>query len=459
LLVVNKITVKHLDRDEFASALRKGQGRALLHVLHFGLDEVADLVLEACIHNQVYDQDFDCGRSDWLFSMFQDTVHFLDFRARILNSIKNETDLNNLFQLLRLAGCLAGLGDVEAYHTFEEVVYRLAADPKYDWLMVTRWLDVMGAEAMLQFSRIYGQRLLDNPKDIIDVGEFLYLYEGHPAFEELLKKYSKKENSIRIFQEYLEKQARSRIRKPENKETRKKRIHNKFRKKNSLQSILEEARNRKWDYPAHYYSFGKHATIEELEYIYTSLLCETDDAVRTRLLWVFRGAKLPHLDKKLFDWANGVNNDLRAASINALAQISDEQVHDLARMKTENQNLLGADNDVFNLFLNNYDKNDALLINRSLVDIRPDAQDAYSLGFSLNELANRYEDPNLAPTIVWTYENTPSTFNRYQTVKWLAHYHQLSDAYRFECKYDPEVFTREFVQSKPKYLSTSDCSA
>jgi len=442
----NKITVKHLGRDEFASALRKGQGRALLHILHFGLDEVADLVLEACIHNQVYDQDIDDGRSDWLFSMFQDTVQFPEFRARILHALKIETDLNNLFQLLNLAGCLIDLGDMEAHHTLEEVVYRLATDPKNDWLMVTRWLDVMGAEAMLQFSRIYGQRLLDNPKDEIDSGDFLYLFEDHPTFEELLKKYSKEENSIRIFQEYLEKQARIRLIKPENNETRKKRIHKLFRKKNSPLSILEDARNKKWDYPSHYYSFGKHATIEELEYIYTNLLYETDDAVRTRLLWVFRRVKLPHLDKELFDWANGVNNDLRAASINALAQISDEQVHDLARMKTERQNLIGADNDVFDLFLNNYDKNDALLINRSLVDIRPDAQDAYSLGYSLIKLAERYEDPNLASAIVWTYENTPSTFNRYRAVLWLDRYHKLSDAYRFECKYDAEDSVREFVQ-------------
>jgi len=142
-----------------------------------------------------------------------------------------------------------------------------------------------------------------------------------------------------------------------------------------------------------------------------------------------------------------------------VAQISDEQVHDLARMKTETQNLLGPDNDVFDLFLNNYDKNDALLIYRSLVDIRPDAQDAYSLGYSLIELANRYEDPNLAPAIVWTYENTPSTFCRYRTVLWLDRYHKLSDAYRFECKYDAEDSVREFVQSIPKILSTSDCSA
>ena len=455
----NKITVKRLNRDEFALALRKGQGRALLHILHFGLDDVADLVLEACIHNQVYEITVDDERGGWLFSMFQDTVHFPEFRARILNALKNEIDLNNLFQQLNLAGCLIDLGDVEAYTTFEEVAYRLAADPGNDWLRVTRWLDVMGAEAMLQFSRIYGQRLLDNPKDEIDFGDFLYLFEDHPAFEELLKKYSKKENSIRILQEYLEKQARIRLIKPENNETRKKRDHKLFRKKNSLQSIMEDARNKKWVYPRHYYSFGKHATIEELEYIYTNLLYETDDAVRTRLLWVFRGVKLPHLDKELFDWANGVNNDLRAASINALAQISDEQVHDLARMKTENQNLLGADNDVFDLFLNNYDKNDTSLMNCSLVDIRPNAQDAYRLGYSLINLAERYEDPNLASAIVWTYENTPSTFNRYRTVLWLDRYHKLSDAHRFECKYDAEETVREFVQSIPKYLSTSDCSA
>ena len=97
----NKNYVNHLDRDEFTSALRKGQGRAMLQVLHFGLDEVADLVLQACIHNQVYDQDVEGGRADWLFSMFKDTDYFSDFRITILNSLKIETEKQKFISAFR----------------------------------------------------------------------------------------------------------------------------------------------------------------------------------------------------------------------------------------------------------------------------------------------------------------------------------------------------------------------
>jgi len=36
-----------LEREAFADALHKGPGRAFLHVKHHGIEDVADLVLEA----------------------------------------------------------------------------------------------------------------------------------------------------------------------------------------------------------------------------------------------------------------------------------------------------------------------------------------------------------------------------------------------------------------------------
>ena len=49
------------------------------------------------------------------------------------------------------------------------------------------------------------------------------------------------------------------------------------------------------DSPHLYSRFGRHATPEELEAIYARLMQEKDDAIRVRLLWVFRRAPLPRL--------------------------------------------------------------------------------------------------------------------------------------------------------------------
>src|SRR5450759_3536764 len=111
IVMGNTNPVRRLDRTEFASALRKGQGRAMLPVIHFGLDDVKDLVLEACIHNQVYDQQIESGRGDWLFEMFMDSPHYPEFRKAILNAIEVETNSRCLFQLCRLTGQIAAIGD------------------------------------------------------------------------------------------------------------------------------------------------------------------------------------------------------------------------------------------------------------------------------------------------------------------------------------------------------------
>lgn len=59
-----------LSRVEFASALRKGLGRAWLQVASFGLDNVVDLVLDACLRDQSYDPQCESSRAGWLFGMF-----------------------------------------------------------------------------------------------------------------------------------------------------------------------------------------------------------------------------------------------------------------------------------------------------------------------------------------------------------------------------------------------------
>jgi hypothetical protein len=125
--------VKRLSREEFAAALRKGQGRALLHVLHYGLDEFADLVLETCLHNQVYDQQLESRRGDWLYSMFQGSVYVSEFRAEVLKALQTDTNQDNLYQLWELAKKLARQGDKEVRQGLREVVFRFASDPKVEW--------------------------------------------------------------------------------------------------------------------------------------------------------------------------------------------------------------------------------------------------------------------------------------------------------------------------------------
>ena len=125
-----KIPVKRLSQKEFKAALEKGQGRATLHVIQFGLDDVKDLVLEACLHNQVYDQQIESNRGKWLFNMFQDSPHFPEFRDAIFRALEVETNYWDIYQLCSLVREIAVTGNEEAHQRLKKFVYRNAANSR-----------------------------------------------------------------------------------------------------------------------------------------------------------------------------------------------------------------------------------------------------------------------------------------------------------------------------------------
>jgi hypothetical protein len=441
--------VNRLSRSEFAEALRKGQGRAMLHVIHFGLDEVKDLVLEACLHNQVYDQQLESGRGDWLFDMFRDTSHYPEFCTAILKAIETETNFWDLYQLCQLTRRIAWLGDEEAHQRLRDFVYRNATDvtSEYDWIGIEDLLFLEGAEGILALARIFGKRLMADPDDFVD--DSLLHSEAYPEYAKILNEYSQEDAAISAYREYLEKRNEQfSSTTPSDKETRKQQYHERVRQDHSLQTILADAHREAGKYPGHYVTFGKHATPEELEKVYACLLNEHYDPTRIRLLWVFRRAKLPRIDDIVLDWANSNNAELRAASLAALSQFSDPRIHQLAKMKAETGQIFGADEDALDLFILNYENGDELLIKNSLDHLRPIPNDAHSLGYSILMLADQHENAALTDLLSWVYENTPCAHCRSRAITWLDRFHQFSDALRFECEYDADKAIREMARRK-----------
>ena len=107
----NKHLIAKLEKEQFASAVRKGLGRALMHVNNFGLDGIDDLVLDACLHNYCYDTQIESSRASWLFRMFDNTEYYPKFSEKILDGLRTETNQDNLGQLCVLAKEMAKHGD------------------------------------------------------------------------------------------------------------------------------------------------------------------------------------------------------------------------------------------------------------------------------------------------------------------------------------------------------------
>jgi hypothetical protein len=74
-----------LTMEQFADAVSKGLGRAMIHVRRYGLDDIADILLDACVHNKTYDAQCEDQRTDWLYAMFNNSPQYNGFRDAILS--------------------------------------------------------------------------------------------------------------------------------------------------------------------------------------------------------------------------------------------------------------------------------------------------------------------------------------------------------------------------------------
>jgi len=440
-----------LTREQFADAVSKGLGRAMIHVKQHGLDDIADILLDACVHNKVYDLQCEGSRASWLFGMFKDRTEYPTFRDSILRALESETNCADLCQMCDLAKEMALNGDEDAKQILRKCVLDFAKTPEKDGQGAEELVEVYGNSAVLDLGKIYGSRLLRNPdEDIIPYG-----FCCDEDRQKLLIENSKFDPEIKAFRDYLVKSGYLELKKHkeltrEQIRANKQRRRREYRKKYPLKKIIEDARNKVDEYPMHYVNFGKYATAKELEKICDLILTERDEDVRMRLLWVFRRTSLPKIYLKFFNWANGEHEGLRRASIAALAQVSDKRVHELARAKAKAGQVLGADSEAIDLFIENYKSSDAKLIINALYSVKPDRDDAHDFSHSILNLTENYKDPRLTDALIWVYENTPCSNCRERAAKRLNEIGALSQEMIDECMWDGSEYIRAFAKGLTK---------
>lgn len=435
---------KRLSRDEFASAIQKGLGRAMLHVMHDGVDDVADLVLDACLHNYTYDVQCEDGRSDWLFEMISRSPRYPEFRKAILDGLTTASDENDLDQLCDLAWTMAEKGDAEAREALRRQAFNHAAvsTSQQNWAGPGQWVALVGISGLLDLAKVYGRRLLSDPAD--RVPEWLHSIQMEESTHATLREQAAKDPEIKAYLDFLE--ANELVGPMPDTPTDRDAFRRQMREKYSLERVLYDATHKIGDDPAPFVDFTRYAEPHELSMVYDKLMRETDPAVRLRLLWVFRRTPPPVLDDILFQWAQGADNELRSAAIAALSNMADPRIHDLARSKVTADHLIGPDNEVIDLFMNNYHSADAPLIAQALNNLNPDRDAAHTLVMSLNHLSKKYNDPALAPALVWGYEHTPCCICRASTIDKLIKLGQITDALRHECLHDADEAIRGFAK-------------
>ena len=441
--------IKKLTKKEFADSLQKGLGRAYLYATYHGIDEVADLVLKACLHDQAYDPQSESSRASWLFRIFKDTEYLTEFTETILNSLKTKKETWDLLQLFELAFELAKNGNQRAREIIKERAFKKARRTSPDeWLGAEQWIGLTGLNGAIELARIYGLRLLRNPEAYVPESEIFPDVTIKSSFYTRLAEDST-EPALAAYYNYLKKRGELEPRPHEvDKEVALKNHCEWVRQRYTLSSILNDAKNKTDQYGIRYRQFGKCATTDELEVIYTLLLNETDDSTRLRLLWVFSKASLPHLNDIFFLWANGDDSQLREASISALSQVKDTRVHTLARDKILNSKLSGADSGSIELFMNNIETDDAKLIISALRRTKANKEDAHSIAWDVIDLCKKYHHPGLGDALMWSYEKTPCSACRLRIVEQLDSLGQLGGEILYESQFDGNGDIVEFARKK-----------
>jgi hypothetical protein len=341
-------------------------------------------------------------------------------------------------------------GDEYAKQLLRKCVLNFAKTPEKDGVGAEELIEVYGNSAVLELGKIYGKRLLKNPNEEIYYG----FYCGEER-QELLVGNSKISLEIKAFKDYLAKIGYFKLTKHkeltrEQIRANKQRRRREYRKKYPLKKIVEDARNRVDEYPMHYVNFGKYATTKELEKICDLILTERDEDVRMRLLWVFRRTSLSKISLKFFNWANSEHEGVRRASIAALAQVSDKRVHELARAKAKASQILGADSEAIDLFIDNYESSDAKLIINALYAVKPAPDDAHNFSHSILNLTENHKDLQLTDALIWVYENTPCSTCRRYAAKRLNERGALSQEMIDECLWDGSEEIRKFAKGLTK---------
>lgn len=259
------IVHKQLSKNEFATALKRGQGRAFLYVKQFGLKDVADIVLKSCLKTQVYDRQCEPGRAPWLYSMFKDTEEYARFSSAICSALESETGHYALEQLCELSALMAKDGDDAPGVALRA---RVLGQPfgNGDTFGCHELVVLDGIAAVVELARRFGNLLIADPEEMLPtLGDLTYELDIRPQAETRLKELAETDSAIQAYLDKEHSEATHNQNTPKlTKEQRQEQTRERIRKEYPLENVLGDASAGVGDFPGRYMRFGDYARREDL---------------------------------------------------------------------------------------------------------------------------------------------------------------------------------------------------
>jgi hypothetical protein len=424
--------MKPLTREEFQDAIQKGLGRVIMHLREYGSKGLKDDILNACVHNLVFDTQCEIERTDWLISIINLTGEEDFYREEILKALLTSDNSRDVIQLIDLAKVFAQRGCAEAKKTIYDKFDRREFSETSSFAETL--LDIDGINGLIRFAEAIG----NEPEDERDDWGNSWIYDtacerfGKEAVRAELSRQANVNENVRRFLDALDQI---------DQEKSEKRQRHVLIFEQTLNDI-EAGKNCRGQYG---YFGRRFASQNELEQLFARLLAETRREQLLSYLWVFRRKELPALDKKLFELAASEDKELQAAAINALSNSKEASIRDLAiRLIRENRDVICRS--AIGLFEKNYQPGDYALIESAL--FTPEDRDVlHRIAHAILDLGEANPLSELANCLLWVYEQTPCTNCRENAVKCLIKLDCLPDSVREECRWDCSDDIRELVKT------------
>ncbi len=413
--------MKKLTKRQFDQALRKGHGRALMHVKEYGIGDYRDALKKACLTDYTYDHVCEDGRAYWLAHIIYKTKQQEYFWKVVKDNFAKCKNKNDLAQMACLSFYLIQDGAKDLlpvlYENFEATYLKFNDSLAVGSIII----DIDKMEGLEFVFRIIAKHSPNNIETEFSLYKNACKAIGKIKVNRFLKNhFGSHPWIIHFFAEY------------------KKRLSKRYSnpKKPTIQEILNYIDGNLKKSKSYYITIGRNASIEELRIIQNKLKNSTDQKLILRCLQIFEYAELPVLNSFIFDLARSLNIEpkLRRAAFEALANKSSEKVRQFA-FKLIRQDPRSIFYGVLELFKKNYKKGDAKFIYKSLfVANHPFLTDRTSL--DLIRLFYEINSAELKDCALWVYENAPCTFCRESAVSKLAEWKMLPDTIREEGLYD-----------------------
>jgi len=405
-----------LDTAPFAHWLRVGLGRPILHLRDHDSRPYRETILDACLHDTVYDRQCEGSRAPYLFDVIAATGEPNYYRDRLLAASAPEMlDGDNGEQIVALLGQFAKRGDATSRAQLRVIFATNAASERPDGAS-----ELVAVEGLVGLLTVAAQLPLD-PDDpwfatmlVNDAAEIV----GGAATWAALRARATSDPGIAAFLAAIEQETECRA----EYQAQKKSPETSIAYADIRSGILAgTASARLW---------RRGATDSDLLAAATDVLREEDAERLKRLLQIFAERPFPLEHTRLLILARDPDERLAHWSRTALENITHSDIRALGLAL-----LVEGDGDGARLLANNYHDGDFALIER-LLRTWADRDELHNLGFSLKYIAKAQPLPAATGALVALYEIGPCSICRYRAVKLLRQIAATPNWLETEYEYD-----------------------